>query len=67
MQTAELNLPNMTCESCAQKIENAVKHAGVDNIKFDFKARNMTVEFDEEKTSLNQIKSAVKNSGYEVV
>lgn len=68
METAEFNLPGMTCETCAEKIENAVtKQQGVDNIKFDFKTRNVTVAFDENSTNSKIIKDTIKNAGYEVI
>ncbi len=67
MQTAEFNLPGMTCESCATKIESAVRHAGANDINFDFKTRNVTITFDEQKTSQEQLKSVIRNTGYDVV
>ena len=68
MQKIELNLPGMTCETCARKIETAVfKQQGVDNIEFDFKTRNVTVTFDESSLSSQNIKNSIKEAGYEVV
>ena len=67
METTEFNLPSMTCESCAGKIESAVKAAGADDIKFDFKTRNVTVTFDEEKIDRKGITSVIRKAGYEVV
>lgn len=67
MQTAEFNLPNMTCESCAEKIETAIKQAGANSVEFDFKTRNATVVFDDVKTNYDTLKSAIKTLGYEVL
>lgn len=68
METAEFNLPGMTCETCAGKIETAItQYQGIFNIKFDFKTRNVNVTFDENMVDSNSIKSAIKNAGYEVV
>ncbi len=67
MKAVEFNLPNMTCESCAEKIEDYAKHAGASNIKFDFKTRNVSIFFDETKTNGDTIKEAILKAGYDVV
>ena len=67
MKTAEFNIPSMTCESCADKIENALKDAGTNNVKFDFKTRNVTISFDENKIDKDDIKNIIMNVGYDVI
>jgi len=67
MKTAEFNIPSMTCETCAGKIENALKIAGTNNVKFDFKTRNVTISFDENQIKKDDIKNIIRTAGYDVI
>jgi copper ion binding protein len=67
-QFIELNVDGMSCEHC----ENAVKKAvgalnGVDNVKVSLHDNTVSVEFNPEKVTIEDIKNAIDDQGYEVV
>ncbi len=69
MKKATLQLETLTCPSCAQKIEKAVKAlAGVEqeSVSVLFNASKVKLNFDEEKISIAQIAEAITALGYEV-
>ena len=57
----------MTCGGCTGKVSRAL-HAvsGVDGVKVTLSSGDATVRFNERLTSIDQLKSAVKNAGYGV-
>lgn len=62
-----INVEGMSCEHC----ENAVKKAvgilnGVDSVSVDLKGKKVTVEFDNEKVSIETIKDTIEDQGYDV-
>ena len=70
MKKATIQLETLTCPSCLQKIENAVKALeGVDkeSIKVLFNSSKVKVNYDEEKTSIEEIEKAITAFGYEVM
>ncbi len=69
MKSATLQLETLTCPSCLQKIESAVKGVeGVDHdsVKVMFNASKVKLNFDENKVSIDDIEKAITNVGYEV-
>ncbi len=63
-----LNVNGMSCSHC----ENAVKKAvgalsGVANVSVDLQEKKVTIEYDPEKVTVDQIKNAIEDQGYEVV
>lgn len=70
MQKATIQLETLSCPSCLQKIENAVKGlAGVnkDSLKVLFNASKVKVEFDPETIPIDEIENAIENLGYSVI
>ena len=70
MKKATIQLETLTCPSCIQKIEGALKQIeGVDkdSVKIRFNASKTIVHFDEEKTSLEEIEKAITRLGYPVL
>lgn len=70
MQKATIQLETLSCPSCLQKIENAVKGlAGVnkDSLKVLFNASKVKVEFDPETIHMDEIENAIENLGYSVI
>ena len=70
MQAATIQLEALTCPSCMQKIEGAVKSVdGVeqDTLKVSFNSSKVKLNFDEDKASVNQIEDAITKMGYEVI
>ncbi|NLW08529.1 MAG: metal-binding protein [Firmicutes bacterium] len=69
MKKATLQLETLSCPSCAQKIENAVKQLnGVEkeSVKVLFNASKVKFDFDEEKVSVADAEKAIAALGFEV-
>lgn len=67
---ATIQLETLSCPSCIQKIEGAVKSvSGVnkDSVKVMFNGSKVKVDFDEHITEIESINSAIQNMGYEVI
>ena len=56
-------LTDMHCNSCAEKIEKALKER-VDNVSVSFIKETAEIEFDPEKISINEIKEIIQEQGY---
>ncbi|RKQ28340.1 heavy-metal-associated domain-containing protein [Oceanobacillus halophilus] len=70
MQKAVIQLETLSCPSCMQKIENAVKGLnGVDqdSLKVLFNASKVKVEFDSAAIAINDIETAIEDLGYPVI
>lgn len=70
MKAATIQLETLSCPSCMQKIEGAVKGLdGVDQetVKVLFNSSKVKLNFDEEKASIDQIEKAITKMGYEVL
>ena len=70
MKQVVYQLETLSCPTCVQKIEAAVKRvAGVDQDKTKvlFNASKVKTEFDETITSSDDIKDAIEAVGYNVL
>lgn len=66
MQTITLKVEGMSCGHCVNSVEGAVKNAGASG-KVDLNSGSVKIEFDESKVSLDSIKEAIEEQGYDVV
>ena len=69
MQKATIQLESLTCPSCLQKIDNAVKSLeGVEkeSVKVLFNSSKVKLNFDDQKISIEKIEKAITILGYEV-
>lgn len=69
MKKATIQLEALTCPSCMQKIDNAVKSLdGVekDSVNVLFNSSKVKLDFDDEKISIENIEKAIDKLGYEV-
>ncbi|MBF6598799.1 MAG: heavy-metal-associated domain-containing protein [Fermentimonas sp.] len=69
MKTATIQLETLTCPSCIQKIEGAMKKLdGVDqeSVNVMFNASRVKVNFDDEKVSIDEIEKVITRLGYGV-
>lgn len=58
----------MHCGHCQQAVEGAVrKLAGVRSADVDLAAKSLTVDFDEAQVTIEAIKEAVEDQGFDVV
>jgi len=69
MKSVTIQLETLTCPSCIQKIEGALKGLdGVDrdSVKVMFNSSKAKADFDEEKVSIEKIEESITKMGYEV-
>lgn len=63
-----LKVEGMSCQNCVKAIEtNVGELAGIFTIQVNLDEKNVSVEFDEATISLNQIKEAIEDQGFDVV
>lgn len=70
MKSATIQLETLTCPSCMQKIEGALKGVeGVDekSIIVSFNSSKAKFDFDEEKVSIEEIEEQIQKVGYDVL
>lgn len=65
MTTITLNVEGMSCGHCVNSVEGAMKELGATG-KVDLAANTVTVTYDESKLTLDAIKEAIDDQGYEV-
>jgi len=62
-----ITVEGMSCGHCKNAVEKAVKSlVGVSGAEVDLTAKTLTVEFDENRTDLEQIAAAIDDAGYTV-
>lgn len=66
MQNITLKVEGMSCSHCVNAVEGAVGKLGAD-AKVNLASRSVQVTFDESKVSLDTIKKAIEEQGYDVV
>jgi copper chaperone len=66
VQKVTLKVEGMSCGHCVNAVEGAVRKLGASG-KADLQAKSVTLEFDESKVSLEAIKAAIEDQGYDVV
>jgi len=63
-----LQVKGMSCASCAQSIEKALKNTkGVMEANVNFATEKATISFDPERVSLEKLKEVVESIGYQVL
>lgn len=70
MSKAVFQLETLSCPSCMQKIENAVKGLiGIDkdSVKVLFNSSKVKVDFDAKTVSIDEIQKAIEDLGYPVL
>lgn len=66
MQNVNLKVEGMSCGHCVNSIEGAVKKLGA-TAKVDLDGKSVSLQFDESKVTLEAIKTAIEDQGYDVV
>lgn len=70
MEKAVIQLETLSCPSCMQKIEGAVKGlAGVEkeSVKVLFNASKVKLDFNAEAVGIEKIEKAIEDMGYPVI
>lgn len=64
--TVKVNTPTVQCEKCKARIEDYLKYEeGILKVIVDFKQKKTTVTYLEDRTNLENIKTAIANTGYD--
>jgi copper chaperone len=66
MSNVELKLEGMSCNHCVVSIEGALREIGSKG-KVNLASDTVKVEYDEKKVTLDQIKEAIEDQGYDVL
>ena len=67
MENVTLNVKEMSCGHCVKAVEGSVgKLTGINEVKVHLDAGKVEVAFDKEKVSLETIKEAIDDQGYDV-
>lgn len=66
MKNVTLQVKGMSCGHCVNSVEGAVKNVGA-SAKVDLASNSVAVSYDESKVSLDAIKEAIEDQGYDVV
>ncbi|MDQ0191342.1 heavy-metal-associated domain-containing protein [Alicyclobacillus cycloheptanicus] len=66
MTTATIPVKGMTCDGCVNAVTKALKGVqGVQEANVDLAGQKATVTFDDTKTSVEALKEAVEEAGYD--
>ncbi len=62
-----LNVEGMSCSHCENSVKKAVGELeGVESVAVDIKGNKVTIEFYPERISVDTIKDAIEDQGYDV-
>ena len=68
IQTVNFDVKGMTCASCEEHVKHAVNELeGIVNVAASYEKTNAEVEFDNTKTSKEDIEKAINSTGYKVI
>ncbi|HEX2954918.1 MAG TPA: copper chaperone CopZ [Bacillota bacterium] len=64
----DLNVEGMSCQHCVHSIEKAVGALkGVEGVAVDLDSKKVSVAFNSDDVSVETIKAAIEDQGYDVV
>ncbi|OAB45279.1 copper ion binding protein [Paenibacillus glacialis] len=66
MTNVTLKVEGMSCGHCVNSVESAMKTLGASG-KVDLKDKSVAISYDENKLTLEAIKEAIEEQGYDVV
>ena len=68
MSTIVLNVEGMSCGHCVKSVEGALsKLAGISSAQVSLENKNVTVMYDEAAVTVDVMKEAIEEQGYDVV
>jgi copper chaperone len=56
----------MTCQHCEMAVKNSLNREGVENVNVNLKDGKVSLDYDQGKVNLEQIKDAIEDAGYSV-
>ncbi len=67
MQNVTLNVQGMSCGHCVKAVESGVNELqGINEVSVNLEDAKVTVAFDEAQVSVEAIKEAIEEQGYDV-
>ncbi|TLS35430.1 copper chaperone CopZ [Pseudalkalibacillus caeni] len=67
MENITLQIEGMTCGHCKQAVTNSLQELnGVENVQVNLEQNNAEVTYNPNQVSLEQMKEAVEEQGYDV-
>ncbi|CAM3485037.1 MULTISPECIES: cation transporter [Paenibacillus] len=66
MKQVTLTVEGMSCNHCVNSVEGALKNAGASGT-VDLASGTVSIEYDDSKVSLDALKEAIEDQGYDVV
>ncbi len=67
MKQVEIHVEGMSCGHCVKAVEGALnKLDGVSSAKVSLEEKQVTVEYDENLVTFEQMKEAIEDQGYDV-
>ncbi|CAM3786963.1 copper chaperone CopZ [Mesobacillus zeae] len=67
MEKTTLNVKGMSCGHCVKAVEGSVgKLEGVQSVKVDLESGKVTVDYNPDKVSVEQLKETIDDQGYDV-
>jgi len=67
MEKVTLNVQGMSCEHCVRAVKGSVGElSGVKNVDVHLAEGKVDVEFDPNEVTLDKVKEAIEDQGYEV-
>ena len=65
-QTVKIKTPTIGCEDCKTRIETYLKrYDGVTYVLANWRQKNVTVKYLNDRTNIEEIKTAISNCGYD--
>jgi copper chaperone CopZ len=66
VETATISVPTVQCEECKDRIEKYLtREEGVQTVKVDYKKKTCKVTYYWDRTTIENIKTAIANTGYD--
>lgn len=67
MENVTIKVEGMTCQGCVKSVTNVLQPiAGVKTVAVTLQPGEARVEFDSAKTSVDALRKAIENAGYDV-
>lgn len=65
MKEIKLNIEGMHCDGCSNRLERILNNLeGIEKAKVSLEEKIDTIEFNEEKITINKIKEEIKEAGF---
>lgn len=67
MEKMTLDVQGMTCGHCVQAVTKALNGVGVNDVDVHLETGKVDVSYDKDKVTVEQMKEAIEDQGYDVI